>query len=121
MTEQNKHTRGPWTASGWTIRDGAGTIVGRANSDYLSDAALNPECLACAEEEEVREQGPGQREASANARLIAAAPALSGAARSAASSIRDYLSGEWDGSPEGWEAVLRRLDAAIAQAEGAER
>jgi hypothetical protein len=43
---------------------------------------------------------------------------LSGAAKSAAASIRDYLSGEWDGAPGGWAAVLERLDAAIAQAEG---
>jgi len=107
MTEQNKHTPGPWRA-----RAGA-VFSGSEGSPCFIARTAHPsrEIGLCIRSVEERWH---------NARLIAAAPALSGAARSAASSIRDYLSGEWDGSPEGWEAVLRRLDAAIALAEGAE-
>jgi hypothetical protein len=46
--------------------------------------------------------------------LAAAAPALAEALRSLQSAVDDYRSGQWQESPEGWEAVQSKARAALA-------
>ena len=45
---------------------------------------------------------------------MAAAPALAGALRGLQSAVDDYRSGQWQESPEGWEAVQSKARAALA-------
>jgi hypothetical protein len=58
--------------------------------------------------------GIGEAYTEADARLIAAAPALAEALRSLQSAVDDYRSGQWQESPEGWEAVQSKARAALA-------
>jgi len=72
---EDGYTLGDWKQSGFSVMQGD-RVIALANSNYCADAGLNPDCLACAEEEETRQLGVPDNEAAANAKLIAAAPAL---------------------------------------------
>lgn len=82
----SKHTPGPWTtrqqfANRWLIEKDQGTNDAREN--------LIPLCLA-AVHTTILEVGCGERDTEANARLIAAAPDMLGALKSAAAAIGDW-------------------------------
>ena len=100
MGETQTHTPGPWEAE---IPQGTepphilyqpnGMVLATLSGDYDLE------------------------ERDANARLIAAAPALLAAAERVRTDIIGFLHEEWDGNDEGWIALTNALDAAIAEAQ----
>ena len=72
------HTEGPWERSGQTIRSATGTSITRTAFNYCADVSEDPEW---------HEAGPLELEATANARLIAAAPDLLAALKALLESI----------------------------------
>lgn len=116
MSSETKHTPGPWViGAGYgrykTEITGPGRAVGgvwtRRDAGALSD-------------ERRIEDDP---EGIANARLIAAAPELLEAAKSARDALAVAIKAAWEGSTDADVAehvVIKKLDAAIARATGQE-
>ena len=101
------HTPGPWEASGWAVYECSNERpVARAACASMSDCNLDPD-----EEEWCERSGTSNREASANARLIAAAPDLLEA-------LRSLLPLAVHVSPE--DVAIHTARAAIEKATGQE-
>jgi ribosomal protein S7 len=105
----SKHTSGPWNWSvesvdpEWAVvTDKSGGIVANVNSETGPDASSAPAMR--------------QMPRDANARLIAAAPDMLEALREAEHASQELCNGQ-DPANECW-AVLARIRAAIAKAEG---
>jgi hypothetical protein len=88
-TEKQKHPA-PWTYDGHGVNDANGKRI----------AAVR-KCLPVGHDARV-------------GTMLAAAPALAEALRSLESAVADHCSGQWEESPEGWEAVQSKARAALA-------
>lgn len=103
-----KHTPGPWAHTNLTVHTrGTETMPALAIAQIL-EAGIQTEAASSPEE------------STANARLIAAAPDLLTASREGALTLRRWL---WTlsaqrGAVADLEAVIARIESAIAKAEG---
>lgn len=101
--EQSKHTPGPWWVTDYGVRDAGGYICQTIKATRYEDQV----------ERYVRER----EERAANARLIAAAPALLEALKEV-TQLLDMLLGVSGGYPPDADGPAVKARAAIAAAEG---
>ena len=95
-SNDERHTPGPWYLKR------SGTIAQRESGEVVATCGY--------------QVAAGSDEDDANASLIAAAPTLLAACRSAVSALRSYQYG--NGSPDLAESIADSIDLAIANAEG---
>lgn len=103
----SEHTNGPWHYED----DGTQFTIYATNKRVLG---TEEGLVGCVYINTIRPD----REAQANARLIAAAPKLLKALKLLKSDCKMALSSNWNRSDEGFVAMLEVAEAAIAKAEG---